>query len=296
MPELPEVETVRRGLSQRIVGETVASVEVRHAGILEDCRGADLEGLASFRIHSVDRKAKYLLLRLRSPAGSKTLVVHLGMTGQLTWRAKGETVTDQFRRLVSGYAKSVDPHRVDGHTHLVAICESGGELLFRDPRRFGRVLLLDGDRDENCPRLAKLGPDAWRLDAAVLGDRLRAFAGRRSVKSVLLDQTVVAGIGNIYADEACFAAKVRPDRNLADLSPARMARLARAIDAVLEKGVQNAGTSFRDFVASDGTQGRNQEDLRVYGRKGLECLDCGGALRGATVAQRTTVWCQNCQT
>lgn len=296
MPELPEVETVRRGLSERIVGELVESVRVGRVSILEDCGTDDLGGLAGFRFAAVDRRGKYLLLRLERGEGRMTLVVHLGMTGQLTWRAEGETATDRFRKLVSGYLRSVGPHSIDAHTHMVAACASGGELLFRDPRRFGRILLFPGWGDGNCRRLLRLGPDAWRLDHGVLAARLAERAGRRAVKAVLLDQGVAAGIGNIYADEACFLAGIRPGRGVSGLSTRRIADLARAVDEVLEKGVRNAGTSFRDFVGADGSEGRNQEDLNVYGRGGEPCVVCGTPLRTATVAQRTTVWCARCQT
>jgi len=295
MPELPEVETVRRGLQTRLPGEIVASVEVRHSSILEECEPGDLRELSGFGFAKVERRAKYLLLRMESGAVSRTLVVHLGMTGQLTWKAVDQEVVDKFRRLVSGYRKSTGPHSVDAHTHLVITTRSGGMLLFRDPRRFGRILLLDGP-DGNCPRLARLGPDAWRLDAEAMADIFRARSGRRCAKAVLLDQSVVAGIGNIYADEACFLAGIRPDKPLARLSRPRLLRLARSVDAVLEKGVANAGTSFRDFVGSDGEEGSNQEDLAVYGRAGLSCLVCGRILRTDTLAQRTTVWCPECQT
>lgn len=296
MPELPEVETVRSGLAERMVGEVLESVEVRHPGVLEGCTARDLAGLAGSRVAAVERRAKYLLIRLGDGDRRSTLVVHLGMTGQLTWKAADEPTTDVFKRLVSGYRKSVGAHGVDSHTHLVARSASGGSLLFRDPRRFGRVLLLGAVADESCPRLSRLGPDAWRADPAAMASILLARCGRRSVKAVLLDQTVLAGIGNIYADESCFEAKIRPDRILSGVSRARLAVLARSIDRVLDKGVRNAGTSFRDFVGSDGEEGSNQEDLFVYGRAGLPCRVCRTRLRVATVAQRTTVWCPRCQT
>jgi formamidopyrimidine-DNA glycosylase len=296
MPELPEVETVRRGLSDRILGESVVSVALGQASILEGCDADDLAGIPGGRFAAVDRKGKYLLLRLEGRSARSTLVVHLGMTGQLTWRADGETVTDRFRRLVSGYRKSVGPHSIDAHTHLVVGCSSGGELLFRDPRRFGRILLFAGWEDKNCPRLERLGPDAWRIDPERLAARLKERAGRRAVKAVLLDQGVAAGIGNIYADEACFHAGILPGKVLSGLSARRIAELALAVGHVLDKGVRNAGTSFRDFVGADGAEGSNQEDLRVYGRGGEACTVCGRTLRTAVVAQRTTVWCPKCQT
>lgn len=279
-----------------MVGEILDSVEVRHPGVLEGCTARDLAGLVGFRVTAVERRAKYLLIRLGDGDRRSTLVVHLGMTGQLTWKTAAEPTTDVFKRLVSGYRKSVGAHGVDSHTHLVAGSASGGMLLFRDPRRFGRVLLLGDVADESCPRLSRLGPDAWGADPAEMASILVSRCGRRSAKAVLLDQTVLAGIGNIYADESCFAAGIRPDRILSGVSRSRLAVLVRSIDRVLDKGVRNAGTSFRNFVGSDGEAGSNQEDLFVYGRGGLPCRVCHARLRVATVAQRTTVWCPRCQT
>ncbi len=296
MPELPEVETVRRGLEVRLVGEVVGSVEVRQPGILEACQVQDLQGLAGFRVSAIDRRAKYLLIRLEREAEARSLVVHLGMTGQLTYQADQEEATDTFRRLVSGYQKSVGAHKIDSHTHLVATFLSGARLMFRDPRRFGRILLIQACEEDDCPRLARLGPDAWKADPLALKRRWIERGGKRTVKAILLDQSIFGGVGNIYADEACFEARIRPQRILSSLSSARIDVLAKAVGLVLDKGVQNAGTSFRDFVGADGESGTNQEDLRVYGRGGQLCFRCGGVLHKAVVAQRTTVWCAKCQT
>jgi len=295
MPELPEVETVRRGLSSRALGEVVSGWTVFHPGILEDCRAEDLEGIGSSRLERVDRLGKYLLLRLTAAAGRRTIVVHLGMSGQFTFHAPGEDFVDGFVRLPSGYLKSRGPHRRDAHTHLVADCVSGGQFLYRDPRRFGRILLFDGWGDSGHPRLERLGPDAVSVDASGLSRLLAARGGARSIKAVLLDQTVVAGVGNIYADEACFEAGIRPDAVSSSLSKVRRDRLASAILAVLDRGIRNAGTTFRDFVGADGVAGTNAEDLRVYARAGRHCLRCGSTLLGSLVATRSTVHCPRCQ-
>ncbi|HNY32500.1 MAG TPA: bifunctional DNA-formamidopyrimidine glycosylase/DNA-(apurinic or apyrimidinic site) lyase [Fibrobacteria bacterium] len=294
MPELPEVETVRRGLAARGVGQVFAQATVGHPGILEDCTPLDLATLQGDRLERCDRHGKYLLLRLRGNSRDRTLVVHLGMSGQFTFRHAHEDVVEGTRRMPSGYVKTLGPPPVDAHTHLVLRCRDGGEFLFRDPRRFGRILLLDGWETATHPRLERLGPDAVSLDAASLSGRL-AHGGRRDVKSVLLDQSVVAGIGNIYADEACFAARIRPDRAMESLSARSRMALAQAVIAVLEQGIQMAGTTFRDFVDVDGAQGGNAERLQVYARGGAPCLRCGKALHKAVVATRGTVWCPRCQ-
>jgi formamidopyrimidine-DNA glycosylase len=294
MPELPEVETVRRGLSGRAVGRVVARVRVGHPGILEDCDRSDLDTLAGSVLERFDRHGKYLLVRL-GPRRRRTLVVHLGMSGQFVFQAPGESVVEGTVRMPSGYVKTRGPHPVDQHTHLVLDCADGGRFLFRDPRRFGRILLLEGWEEADHPRLRRLGPDALGMDPAVLAARLADGCGSRVAKVVLLDQSVVAGVGNIYADEACFEAGIRPTAVLRGLSRPRRHRLAEAVLEALDRGVRNSGTTFRDFVSSDGEPGRNAEDLRVYGRGGLPCLRCGSPLVESVVATRGTVHCPRCQ-
>ncbi|HXP91448.1 MAG TPA: bifunctional DNA-formamidopyrimidine glycosylase/DNA-(apurinic or apyrimidinic site) lyase [Fibrobacteria bacterium] len=295
MPELPEVETVRRGLERRAAGEIVVGWNIFHPGILEDCRPGDLAALGPARLERFDRVGKYLLVRMSCGAGERTLVVHLGMSGQFTFRGAGEGTVEGWVRLASGYRKSLGPHPVDVHTHAVLDCGSGGQFLYRDPRRFGRLLLVSGWGFSGHPRLDRLGPDALSLDADALS---RVFAdrfGSRSVKAVLLDQSVVAGVGNIYADESCFEAGIRPSARSALLPGRARHRLAECVLDALERGIRNSGTTFRDFVGADGASGTNAEDLRVYGRAGLPCLRCGTRLVAGVVAARGTVHCPKCQ-
>jgi formamidopyrimidine-DNA glycosylase len=198
-------------------------------------------------------------------------------------------------RLASGYRKSLGPHPVDVHTHVVLECGSGGQFLYRDPRRFGRLLLVPGWGFSGHPRLDRLGPDALSLDAVALSRILAGRSGARSVKAVLLDQTVVAGVGNIYADEACFEAGIRPSTRSGRLSGRARDGLAACVLEALQRGIRNSGTTFRDFVGADGAMGTNAEDLRVYGRAGLPCLRCGADLVASVVAARGTVHCPTCQ-
>lgn len=295
MPELPEVETVRSGLAGRATGEILESLVVGHPGILEDCTPRDLSDLSGFRIERFDRIGKYLLVRLSKRPALRTLVVHLGMSGQFTFQAATEESVEGFVRMPSGYVKTKGPPEPDRHTHLAMGCRSGARFLFRDPRRFGRILVLDGWGYTGHPRLDRLGPDAISLSESALAVRLRERGGSRAVKAVLLDQSVLAGVGNIYADEACFEARIRPDRIASRLTGPARTRLARAVLAVLGRGIANAGTTFRDFVAADGEAGRNAEDLRVYARAGEPCLVCSRPLSGGIVATRGTVWCPHCQ-
>ncbi len=297
MPELPEVETVRRSLAPRLPGAVLVRFDLRLPRMLEVGTPRLLGALAGSRFAPPRRHGKYLLLDLeREPAArDHTLVVHLGMTGTLTWSPPGAPAVDRFQRTVTGYQRALGPHSIDRHTHAVLDLEGGARLVFRDPRTFGRLLVLPTRDLPTTPRLARLGPDAWGLPPEAFLSRWEARAGRRAVKAALLDQSLCAGIGNIYADEACFRAGIRPGSRTDRVSRPRLLRLADAVQAALAQGIENCGTSFRDFVDGDGSAGSNQEDLRVYGRGGEACLACGRTLASAAIAQRTTVWCPGCQ-
>lgn len=300
MPELPEVETVRRRLEPSLAGGVVRSVRLGLPRLLESGAVERLDDLVGLRCQGVERRGKYLLLRFADPVPpgpgrDRILVVHLGMSGQLTWHPAGQAAIDRFTRMPSGLQVPLGPHTPDRHTHLVVDWENGGKLLFRDPRTFGRLLLASPEDLASLPRLARLGPDALDLDTDTFLARWRDMAGRRSVKAVLLDQSFVAGIGNIYADESCFEAGIRPAARAGALSGPRRAALAAAVRAVLRRGLDNCGTTFRDFRHPDGSEGGNQEDLRVYARGGQPCLSCGSTLKSAVVATRGTVWCPRCQ-
>lgn len=296
MPELPEVETIRRRLLPSLEGRIVRTVTLRLPRLLEGATGDQLAQLEGLRCRGIDRHGKYLLARFGHDVDVLVLVVHLGMSGQLTWKDALEPVMDKFRRLPSGLLAPVGAHSVDRHTHFRIVFEDGGELLLRDPRTFGRLLLAPVDAIGKLPRLARLGPDALGMAEAAFRERWKEYRGARCVKAVLLDQGFLAGIGNIYADEACHEAGIRPGARSSSLTSVRVSLLAKAVQSALERGLANCGTTFRDFVHPDGSQGGNQEDLRVYARGGEPCLACGTTLKKAVVATRGTVWCPRCQT
>lgn len=296
MPELPEVETVRRRLLPSVEGAVVQDLRLRLDRMLEGATSSDLESLIGTTCTGLSRHGKYLLARFRDARGTVALlVIHLGMSGQLSWNPPGGEILDRFRTLPSGLRKPVGPHSIDRHTHLVLDFQGGGKLLFRDPRTFGRILFSRDPEGSDLARLARLGPDAWQVSPAIFLERWKRHRGVRTVKAVLLDQGFLAGIGNIYADEACFEAGIRPSRRSSSLSRAGIARLAQAVQEALGRGLDNCGTTFRDFVHPDGSGGANQEDLRVYARGGKPCLRCGTLLRKGVVASRGTVWCPACQ-
>jgi formamidopyrimidine-DNA glycosylase len=290
VPELPEVEITRRRIGPLLVGRRIASVSTTRESYFFLTRPAALRrGLVGRRVEALARRGKYLLAGLDDGA---RLVLHLGMTGQLF---SGEATSP---RLLSAPARSqLTPEAQrrfwpDRHTHLrLGFEDRGPEVLFRDVRKFGKVLLLR--RGASDPRLDRLGVDALELDAAALH---RASRGRRaSVKALLLDQAVASGIGNIYADEALFRAGIRPTRRAGGLRRRECAALADAVRSVLERSIETGGSSIRDYVAPDGADGSFQEERQVYGRAGAECRVCGARIRRAVVAQRSTCFCPACQ-
>lgn len=296
MPELPEVETVRRRLEPALLGGRVESLHLGLPRLLEGADPGDLEILRGTDCTALERRGKYLILRFTRSVQEHALVVHLGMSGQLTWHAPDAALVDRFRRLPSGLMAPLGPHAPDRHTHFRLVFQGGGQLLFRDPRTFGRLLLSPLGSLWELPRMARLGPDALGVSTTDFLERWATAQGARSVKAVLLDQGFLAGVGNIYADEACHEAGILPHARSSGLSKPRRTRLAGAVQEALERGVRNCGTTFRDFVHPDGSQGGNQEDLRVYARGGRPCLSCGTTLRKGVVATRGTVWCPRCQT
>jgi len=271
MPELPEVETVRRGIEPHLRGRTVKKVIVRCRKLRRPITPGLPTTLPGCLIRGVRRRAKYLLLDMQGG----TLLVHLGMSGSLC--------------LVPARA----PPGLHDHLDLVL---SGSRLLrFGDPRRFGTVLWLKSEPLRH-PLLRDLGPEP--LSPAFSGDYLYRCARGRSgaVKNFLMNSRVVAGIGNIYASEALFHAGIRPSRPAGCISAVRYARLADAVRFVLRAALRKGGTTLRDFVDSSGRPGYFRMNLAVYGRGGEPCTACGRALKQVRLGQRGTVFCPHCQT
>jgi formamidopyrimidine-DNA glycosylase len=267
VPELPEVETIRAQLAPRLEGRMLARVEILDPRLT---RPYDLfevaEELEGDVVVAVERRGKYLLLRLASGLG---LLVHLRMTGSF------------------GFAPAT-------HERAVIELDDGSRLVYRDVRRFGTWLVLEEVELE--PYLStKNGPEPLgaRFTSAWLMSQLtRRWA---PVKAVLLDQRVVAGLGNIYADEALWRARLSPLRPANGLSQEEVARLVRAIRAALRAGIERHGSTLRDYAAPDGAYGSMQEEFRVYGRDGLPCLRCGTTIAKARVGGRGTWYCPRCQ-
>ncbi|MCX5975328.1 MAG: bifunctional DNA-formamidopyrimidine glycosylase/DNA-(apurinic or apyrimidinic site) lyase [Coprothermobacterota bacterium] len=271
MPELPEVETICRGLQQGLPGCRVKRVEVCWAGCLKNLPADQFQSrLEGCTFQEVRRRGKYLLLQLED---GQTLVVHLRMTGGFS------------------LCPAEEPLRL--HTHWWAELEDGRRLRFRDPRKFGLIYLLAPGQIESFPPLGKLGPEPLSSSFTV-SCLTRLLAGsRRRVKETLLDQSKVAGIGNIYADEALFLAKVRPTRPANSLRPAEVQRLRRGIRLVLENSICSQGRSFSDYCQVNGSQGDYAPLIHDAGSS--LCPSCGGAIEKIRLGGRGTYYCPRCQ-
>ena len=269
MPELPEVETTRRGVEPHCRGRVVSDIVVRESRLRWPVPEQLPSLLTAQTINAVKRRAKYLLFE--TTAG--TLLVHLGMSGSL---------------------RVVEPQSSPGrHDHIDLLLEGGACLRYNDPRRFGSLLWVAPH--ERSPLLDHLGPEPLSDDFH--GELLyRRSRGRKGpIKNFIMDGKVVVGVGNIYANEALYLAGIRPQRAAGRVSLARYERLAADIKQVLTSAIEQGGTTLRDFVGGDGKPGYFAQQLHVYGRSGRPCKGCGGLLREVRLGQRSSVYCVTCQ-
>ncbi len=271
MPELPEVETVCRGLAPRLVGRAIVRVDQRCDALRIPLPPRFAERVTGRRIAAIGRRAKYILVHLDDGA---VMLVHLGMSGRLV--------------LHNG-----SPRAPGRHDHVIFHTDDGGHLTFNDTRRFGLITLAAADELERHPLLAGLGPEP--LDEGFTGTALAArLAGKRTpIKAALLDQRVVAGLGNIYVCESLFHAGLSPRRMASTVRRRRAARLVAAVREVLRAAIEAGGSSLRDYVQASGQRGYFQHRFSVYNRAGEPCpgCDCGGAIRRIVQAGRSTFYC-----
>ena len=270
MPELPEVETTRRGLVPHVRDRRIAALRVYEPRLRWPIAPDLSRRVAGERIQRVGRRGKYLLLGL----DSATLLLHLGMSGNL--RA---VPADSPRR---------------PHDHFDLVLDSGLALRFNDPRRFGSLLYARGDGRAH-PRLAGLGPEP--LAAGFDADYLFRITRRRriAINQLLMNSRLVVGVGNIYASEALFRAHIRPQRAAGSLTHAEAAQLVRAVRSVLRSAIRAGGTTLRDYLRTDGSPGYFRQRLYVYERGGKPCRRCGRPVRAITQGQRSTYYCPGCQ-
>lgn len=269
MPELPEVETTRRALEPLLVGETIATIDVREPRLrwpVQPSLGVTLEHR---RICALQRRGKYLLIE--TDAG--TLIWHLGMSGSLRFLDR--------------------PQPPEAHDHIDLVLVGGARVRFNDPRRFGSLCLSDApDRHWLLEHLG-IEPLDDAFDGAYL---VRACHGRRvAIKQLLMNSRIVTGVGNIYANEALFHAGVHPLRAAGRIAAPRLERLAAAVKRVLDNAIRAGGTTLRNYVSGDGRPGYFQQTLAVYGRDGEGCVNCATAIKLKVVGQRATYYCPRCQ-
>ena len=270
MPELPEVETVVRDLRPLLVGRAFARIEVGRKALRSKWSRTWEASLLNQRVVAIQRRGKWILIDLGEP----WLLVHLGMTGQFT---------------VAGTALPRDTH-----THIVFTLDDANELRFRDIRRFGSVVYYPNREKLDAVFVAnRLGLEPFDLDAATWHAALRST--RRNLKSILLDQTIVAGVGNIYADESLFAARLHPTLLGHAVTAKQAETLRQAIVAVLTRAIERRGSSIRDYVGGSGLKGEMQNEFRAYGRTGEPCLVCRTPIEKITLAGRSTHFCPKCQ-
>ena len=281
MPELPEVETVARGLQKSVAGRRILSVRLGKTDFIDDPAAVE-RNLPGRQIEAVERYGKVMLLRLsargnpaRDPengdAEAAALLVHLGMTGQLAPCAAAQPSAK--------------------HTHVWFGLDDGRELRYTDPRRFGRMAYLTGAL--LAEELTAFGADPLVVSAEEFATRIRSRNAQ--IKALLLDQSVLRGVGNIYADESLWRAKIHPVRRGAELSKKQAQLLWRVLQDVLRKAILARGSSISDFLDAEGKPGEYQRHHRAYGREGKRCYRCGAAIRRAIVAGRSSYFCPKCQ-
>src|SRR5277367_5872005 len=281
MPELPEVETVARGLRRTIVGRRIVSVRLGKTDFIDDPDALE-QHLPGRRIEAVDRYGKFMLLRLspvqgavsaaaNGDAASAALLVHLGMTGQIAPNPAAQ------------------PH--EKHTHAFFLLDDNRELRYTDPRRFGRLAYLTGEA--LLGELQSFGADPLEITVEEFVQQARSRRSR--IKALLLDQGFLRGVGNIYADESLWRAKIHPARLGAELKKEQAAILHRVLQEILHKAIAMRGSSISDFLDAEGQPGEYQRHHRAYGREGEGCYRCGAIIRRAIVAGRSSYFCPKCQ-
>lgn len=269
MPELPEVETVVRDLRPLLCGRRIAAVVAGEKRLRFAWESEWTIGVSGKRIESIGRRGKWILIDLEGPL----LVGHLGMTGQLT------------------IAQGVS--HVESHTHLRFALDNGTELRYRDVRRFGGWRWCAGSQCVPHMMAETLGPEPWEAKPEEWFRSLKR--SRRPLKAILLDQSIIAGVGNIYADESLFHARIHPAKLGETVTRLQSDRLLESIIEVLERAIESRGSTIRDYIGGSGLRGEFQTRLRVYGRNNAPCLTCGSAIQCIRLAGRSTHFCRVCQ-
>ena len=271
MPELPEVETIVRGLQKTVVGKTIKNVRVIHPIIVKQNSRNFKKNVEKSEIIRVRRRGKYILIDL---SNKKTILTHLRMTGSLL--------------LLEPSAP------LDKHDHLILkFYKTQKELRYRDLRKFGRIKSFLTSREENISDLKKLGPESLNISSSDFFNLFQKRKGR--IKSALLNQQILAGLGNIYADESLFEAQIHPQQKADKLSPQKLKKLHQAIQKILKKAINAGGSSIENYYNINGEIGNFQLQHKVYGREGLPCKRCRSKIKRIKISQRSSYFCPRCQ-
>lgn len=272
MPELPEVETVRKGLSRLVVGKKIQKIQVLWPRIIEQPETAIFEAsLVGEEILAIDRRGKFLIFRL----SHYELISHLRMEGKYQFVERNEPI--------------------DKHTHVIFFFEDGSQLRYHDVRKFGRMTLVEKGASDAYKGIMKLGPEPLPDTFLLDGFRLGLQKSHKAIKPLLLDQKLVTGLGNIYVDEALWEAKIHPEQPADTLKPKEAELLRKAIIDVLSGAIEAGGTTIRSYLNALGESGNFQVALHVYGQTGQPCVRCHTPIVKTKVAQRGTHYCPNCQ-
>lgn len=271
MPELPEVETIVRGLQKTVVGKKIKDVNVIFPGIVKQESKNFKKNVDKSEIIGVRRRGKYILFDL---SNKKTILTHLGMTGSFL------------------FLKSSTP--LDKHDHLVVkFYQSQKELRYNDPRKFGKIKSFSTCKEENIADLKKLGLESLNISSSDFVNLFQKRKGR--IKSALLNQQILAGLGNIYADESLFEAKIHPQQKADKLSAKKLKRLHQGIQKILKKAIKAGGSSIENYYNVNGEIGGFQLQHKVYGREGLPCKKCRTKIKRIKISQRSSYFCPRCQ-
>lgn len=293
MPELPECETIIRGLREQAIGYSIVGIAFKEEitdNILQSDPTILAKDILNQYVETVLRKGKYIIFILSE---GYALVVHLGMTGRLT--VDYPDTTDLEQKILNGSFDEKNTHMIlefechmeDGHTPF--------DLYFADPRRFGKIWFFSNVNDLKdipIPSLQALGPDALSISPEILK---KIMSNKKTVKSVLLDQSNIAGIGNIYADESCHLAGIHPRRQAGSLTDLEIQKLSFAVKNVLTRAIHLGGSSISDYVNIDGNKGSFQKEHRVYSREGKPCVQCSAEIERIKIVGRSTYFCPACQ-
>jgi len=279
MPELPEVETIVRGLASRVINKRIANIELFYEKLLRDCEGqvlniearnSLLENIKGKKITNITRRGKYIVIHFEDIY----IIVHLRMTGKFSSE------------------KSILKNK---HTHLVFFFEDGDILAYNDVRKFGTFQVALCNEDLLKTSMSRLGPEPLEAYFTLEYLKNELQKSKKNIKAFLLTQEKIAGIGNIYADEVLFYAKVSPKRTADSLTEDEILKVHQGIREKLNQGIQSGGATIRDYVNEAGKKGNFQNLIKVYGKKGEKCIDCDSFLTTETVAGRTSTWCPSCQ-